>query len=65
MIKSRNKIFTNNYVYFSLYIVEALAITELYVYINSKARRGLSYVSTMLFGAFAVVLCFQFVNILT
>ena len=51
-------------IYFTVYIVEALAITELYVYINGKARRGLSHVSTMLFAGFTVVLCFQIINVL-
>ena len=51
-------------IYFTVYIVEALAITELYVYINVKARQGLSYVSTMLFAGFTVVLCFQIINVL-
>ena len=51
-------------IYFTVYIVEALAVTELFVYINVKARRGLSYVSTMLFAGFTVVLCFQIINVL-
>ncbi len=51
-------------VYFTVYVLEALAITELYAYINNKARRGLVYVSTILFGGFAVALCLQIVRIL-
>jgi hypothetical protein len=50
--------------YLTLYVIEALLITELYVHINNKARRGLSYVSVLLFGGFAVVLCLQIVKIL-
>ncbi|OGO30985.1 MAG: hypothetical protein A2Z29_01170 [Chloroflexi bacterium RBG_16_56_11] len=49
--------------YFTVYFIEALAITELYVYFNSRARRGLTYVSAMLFAGFAVSLLFQVVNI--
>lgn len=51
--------------YFTTYIIEALVITELYVYLNNKARRGLMYVSTLLFGGFAFVLFFQILKILT
>lgn len=51
-------------IYFTVYVIEALVITELYVYINNKARRGLAYVSTILFGGFIIVLCLQIVRIL-
>jgi len=51
-------------IYLTVYIIEALLITELFVYINKKARRGLAYVSTILFGGFIVTLCFQIIRIL-
>lgn len=51
--------------YFAVYIIEALAITELFVYFNHKARRGLNYVSVLLFGGFAFILCFQIFKILS
>jgi hypothetical protein len=51
-------------IYLTVFILEALVITELFVHINSKARRGLSYVSLMLFGSFAAVMCLQVVKIL-
>jgi hypothetical protein len=51
-------------IYFTVYVIEALAITELYVHVNNKARRGLTYVSTILFGGFAIALCLQIVHIL-
>jgi type IV secretory pathway component VirB8 len=51
-------------IYFTVYVIEALVITELYVYFNNKARRGLAYVSAILFGGFAVALCLQIVRIL-
>jgi hypothetical protein len=51
--------------YATVYIVEAMVITELHVYLNKKARRGLSYVSALLFGCFAFILFFQIVKILT
>ena len=50
--------------YYTIYITEALIVTELYVYFNNKARRGLNLVSTLLFGGFAIALCFQAVKIL-
>ena len=51
-------------IYFTVYVIEALVITELYVHINNKARRGLAYVSTILFGGFTIALCLQIVRIL-
>lgn len=51
-------------IYYTTYIIEALIVTELYVYFNSKARRGLTYVSTLLFGGFAITLCLQVLKIL-
>ncbi len=51
--------------YFTTYVIEALIITELYVHLNNKARRGLIYVSTLLFGGFAFVLFFQIFKVLT
>lgn len=51
-------------VYYTIYVVEALFVTELYVYFNNKARRGLTYVSTMLFGGFVIALCLQVFKIL-
>ena len=51
-------------VYYTVYVVEALIITELYVYLNAKARRGLSLVSTILFGGFLVVVSLQVIKIL-
>jgi hypothetical protein len=52
-------------IYYTVYVLEALIITELYAYFNDKARRGLTYVSTMLFGGFVIGLCFQVLKILT
>jgi hypothetical protein len=52
-------------IYFTVYVIEALAITELSVYFNNKARRGLAYVSTILFGGFAFAVFLQILKILT
>ena len=50
--------------YYTLYVIEALVVTELYVYFNAKARRGLTLVSTILFGSFLVVVALQVIRIL-
>ncbi|APV45128.1 hypothetical protein Dform_01809 [Dehalogenimonas formicexedens] len=42
-------------VYYTLFIIEALIITELYVYLNNKARRALNLVSVLLFAGFLVI----------
>jgi hypothetical protein len=51
-------------IYYTIYVIEAFIVTELYAYFNNKARRGLTLVSTMLFGGFVIVLCFQALKIL-
>ena len=51
-------------IFFTVYVMEALIITELYVYFNDKARRGLNLVSVILFGGFAFALCLQVLKIL-
>ena len=51
-------------IYYTVYIIEALIVTELYVYFNAKARRGLNLVSTILFGGFLVVVSLQVIRIL-
>jgi len=52
-------------VYLAVYIIEALIITELYLHFNSKARRELSFVTSILFACFIVVLSLQVIKILT
>ncbi len=51
-------------VYYSIYIIEALVVTELYVYFNAKARRGLNLVSAILFGGFLFIVSVQVSRIL-
>ncbi len=51
-------------IYYTVYIIETLIVTELYVYFNAKARRGLTMVSTILFGGFLVVVSLQVIKIL-
>jgi hypothetical protein len=52
-------------IYYTIYVIEALIITELYVYFNNKARRGLTLVSTILFGGFIIAFGLQVLKILT
>ena len=52
-------------IYYTIYMVEALIITELYAYLNVKARRGLTFISIMLLAGFVSVLCLQVIKILT
>jgi len=51
-------------VYYTIYILEALVVTELYVFLNPKARRGLSLVSAILFGGFVFVVSLEVIKIL-
>ena len=51
--------------YYTLYIIEALAVTELYVYFNSRARRGLALINAILFAGFVLALCLRVIKILT
>jgi len=51
-------------VYFTIYIIEALIVTELYVHFNAKARRGLTSVSIMLFAGFLLFVCMKIINVL-
>jgi hypothetical protein len=51
-------------IYYTVYVIEALIVTELYVHFNNKARRGLNLVSTLLFGGFVIALGLQVVKIL-
>jgi hypothetical protein len=46
-------------VYYSLYVVEALIVTELFVYFNKRSRRALHSVSICLFLGFLTVLAIQ------
>ena len=51
-------------IYFAVYVVEALIVTELYAYFNVKARRGLNLVSAILFGGFLLIVSLQVIKIL-
>jgi hypothetical protein len=50
--------------YFSIYVIEALVLTELYVYLNPKAKRGLNKVNYALFAGFLVIVAAKVAEIL-
>jgi ABC-type cobalamin transport system permease subunit len=52
-------------VYYTCYVVEALIVTELYVYFNSRARRSLTIVSAVLFAGFMVIILSAALRVLT
>ena len=45
--------------YFSIYVIEALIVTELFIYFSKKSRRALNIIGIILFGSFAFVFCLQ------
>ncbi len=45
--------------YYALYIIEALVVTELFIYFNARARRGLNVVSAVLFAGFVITITLQ------
>ena len=51
-------------VYYAIYIIEALVVTELYVYFNTRVRRGLNLVSAVLFGGFLLVISLEIIKAL-
>ena len=51
-------------IYYSVYIIEALIITELYVYFNAKAHHQLNLIGAILFGIFLVIASVKVINIL-
>lgn len=51
--------------YFTIYLIEALVLTELYVYLTPKARRGLGLITGVLFLGFVSIVVFQIYKILS
>ena len=51
-------------IYYTVYILEALIVTELYVHLNAKARRGLNLVSSVLFAGFLFIVSLRVIEIL-
>ena len=51
--------------YYTVYVIEALIVTELYVHFNARTRQALNSVSILLFGGFLLIVSLQVINILT
>ena len=51
-------------VYLSLYLIESLALSLLYVHLNPQARRGLNLVGYVLFAAFIGIVVVKVMEIL-
>jgi len=51
-------------VYYTIYIIEALVVTELYVYLNTRVRRRLNLVSAVLFGGFLFIVSLEVIKVL-
>ena len=51
-------------VYYTVYVMETLIVTELYAHFNTSARRGLHIVSVVLFAGFAVIVLARVAKIL-
>ena len=51
-------------VYFTLFTIEALVVTELYVHLSTRARKGLNLVAVVLFAGFLGIVGLQVANIL-
>jgi len=51
--------------FYTIYVIEALMLTELYIYFNSRARRSLGIVSSFLFTAFILILSLEIIKILS
>jgi hypothetical protein len=52
-------------IYYTVYVIEALIVSELYVYFSARARRGLGLVSTVLFAGFIFIVSLQVIRVLT
>ena len=49
----------------TIYVIESLIITELFIYLNPKAKRNLNRVNIVLFGMFLVLVAAEVAAILT
>ena len=51
-------------IFYTVFIIEALVVTELYVYLSGKVRRQLNLVSAILFGNFSLIVLANIVKLL-
>lgn len=49
----------------TIYVIESLILTELFIYLNPKAKRNLSRVNIILFGLFLMLVALKVAEILT
>jgi hypothetical protein len=50
-------------IFYEIYILEALIVTELYLHFSSKARQGLNLVAFVLFGGLLCIVPLQVIKI--
>ncbi len=50
--------------FYTVFIIEALVVTELYVYLSGKVRRQLNLVSIILFGNFSIIVLVNIIKLL-
>jgi len=48
----------------TIYVIESLVLTELFIYLNPKARRNLNRINGVLFGLFLVLVAVEVAGIL-
>lgn len=51
-------------VFYTVFVIEALVVTELYVYLSGKVRRQLNLVSVILFGNFSLIVLTNIIKLL-
>jgi hypothetical protein len=51
-------------IYYTVYLLEALIVTELYIFFNAKARRGLTFISAILFVGLLLAASLEVIKIL-
>ena len=51
-------------VYYSVYVMETLAVTEIFSYFNAQSRRGLYMVSVVLFLGFGLIVLVRVARII-
>ena len=49
----------------TIYVIESLILTELFIHLNPKAKRSLSRVNIILFGLFLMIVALKVAEILT
>jgi TRAP-type C4-dicarboxylate transport system permease small subunit len=52
-------------VYFTVYLIETLVLTEIYVYLTPKARKVLNLITGVLFIGFVGIVAFEVYRILS